>query len=138
LSCRMQLLLAVEPPDHRKYVYRCRHIGSAPVGLEVRAVTGAKELKRFIELPYRLHANHPLWVPPLRLERRMFLSRRMNAFFTHGEAEYFLARRDGRVAGRITAQVNHSFNDYQKKSWGWFGFLEFEDDPEVLDALLGA
>ena len=60
----------------------------------------------------------------------------MNAFFSHGEAEYFLARRDGRVVGRITAQVNHAFNDYQKKSWGWFGFLEFEDDQEVLEALL--
>jgi GNAT superfamily N-acetyltransferase len=62
----------------------------------------------------------------------------MNAFFTHGEAEYFLARRDGRVVGRITAQVNHAFNDYRKKKWGWFGFLEFEDDREVLEALLSA
>ena len=62
----------------------------------------------------------------------------MNAFFSHGEAEYFLARRDGRVVGRITAQVNHAFNEYQKKNWGWFGFLEFEDDQEVLDALLAA
>ena len=108
------------------------------MGLEVRAVTGARELKQFIELPYRLHANHPLWVPPLRLERRMFLSRRMNAFFTHGEAEYFIAVRDGRVAGRISAHVNHAFNDYQGKRWGWFGFLEFEDDPELLAALLDA
>jgi GNAT superfamily N-acetyltransferase len=106
------------------------------VSVEVRAVAGGRELKRFINLPYRLHASHPLWVPPLRIERRMFLSRRMNAFFTHGEAEYFLARRDGRVAGRISAHVNRAFNDYQGKRWGWFGFLEFEDDAEVLRALL--
>ena len=98
--------------------------------------SGGRDLKAFIDLPFRLHANHPLWVPPLKLERWMFLSRRMNAFFSHGEAEYFLARRDGRVVGRITAQVNHAFNDYQQKNWGWFGFLEFEDDQEVLDALL--
>ena len=71
-------------------------------------------------------------MPPLKLERRLFLNRRMNAFFSHGEAEYFLARRDGRVVGRISAQVNHAFNDYQQKSWGWFGFLEFEDDHEVV------
>lgn len=108
------------------------------MSVEVRAVSGGRELKEFIDLPYRLHANHPLWVPPLRLERRMFLNRRMNAFFTHGEAEYFLAWRDGRVVGRISAQVNHAFNDYQKKNWGWFGFLELEDDQEVLDALLAA
>ena len=97
-----------------------------------------EDLKAFIDLPFRLHANHPLWVPPLKLERWLFLNRRMNAFFSHGEAEYFLARRDGRVVGRITAQVNHAFNDYQKKNWGWYGFLEFEDDQEVLDALLDA
>jgi GNAT superfamily N-acetyltransferase len=77
-------------------------------------------------------------VPPLRFERRLFLSRRMNAFFTHGEAEYFLAVRDDRVVGRISAHVNHAFNDYQGKRWGWFGFLEFEDDPDVLAALLDA
>jgi GNAT superfamily N-acetyltransferase len=106
------------------------------VSVEVREVAGRGDLKGFIDLPFRLHANHPLWVPPLKLERRIFLNRRMNAFFSHGEAEYFLARRDGRVVGRITAQVNHAFNDHQQKRWGWFGFLEFEDDQEVLEALL--
>jgi GNAT superfamily N-acetyltransferase len=108
------------------------------VGVEVRAVSGRRDLKAFIELPFRLHANHPLWVPPLRLERRLFLGRRTNAFFSHGEAEYFLARRDGRVVGRISAHVNHAFNDYQKKNWGWFGFLELEDDQEALDRMLQA
>ena len=108
------------------------------MSVQVTAVAGGRELGRFIDVPFRLHANHPLWVPPLKLERRMFLSRRMNAFFSHGEAEYFLARRDGRVVGRISAQVNHAFNEHQGKRWGWFGFLEFEDDQEVLAALLDA
>jgi len=108
------------------------------VGVEIRSVSGGRDLKRFIDLPFRLHANHPLWVPPLKLERRLFLSRRFNAFFSHGEAEYFLAERDGRVVGRVSAQVNHAFNDYQQKNWGWFGFLEFEQDAEVLAALLAA
>jgi GNAT superfamily N-acetyltransferase len=108
------------------------------VSVEISKVSGGGELRRFIEVPFGLHAAQPLWVPPLRLERRMYLSRKMNAFFTHGEAEYFLARRDGRVVGRISAHVNHAFNDYRKKKWGWFGFLEFEDDQEVLDALLEA
>ncbi len=102
------------------------------------AVSGGRDLKAFIDLPFRLHANHPMWVPPLKLERRLFLNRRMNTFFSHGEAEYFLARRDGRVVGRISAQINHAFDDYQKKNWGWYGFLEFEDDQEVLEELLAA
>jgi GNAT superfamily N-acetyltransferase len=108
------------------------------VAVEIRAVSGARDLKAFIDLPFRLHANHPLWVPPVKLERRLFLNRRMNAFFSHGEAEYFLARRNGRVVGRASAQVNHAFNDCQQKKWGWFGFFELEDDQEVADALLDA
>ncbi len=108
------------------------------MSIEVRTVAGSGDLKRFIDLPYRLHANQPRWVPPLKLERRLFLSRRMNAFFTHGEAEYFLALRDGRVVGRITAHVNHPFNEHHGRNWGWFGFLEFEQDPEALAALLDA
>jgi GNAT superfamily N-acetyltransferase len=107
-----------------------------PVAVEIRKVSGARDLRRFVDLPFRLHANHPLWVPPLKLERYAFLSRRLNAFFTHGEAEYFLAHKDGRVVGRITAQVNHAFNDHQQKKWGWFGFLELEDDQELAEALL--
>ncbi len=106
------------------------------VSVEITPVSGRRDLKAFIDVPFAVHANHPLWVPPLKLERRLFLSRRMNAFFSHGEAEYFLARRDGRVVGRISAHVNDAFNDHQHKNWGWFGWLEFEDDQEVLDALL--
>jgi GNAT superfamily N-acetyltransferase len=106
------------------------------VAVQVTAVSGRRDLKAFIDLPFRLHANHPLWVPPLKLERRLFLNRRLNAYFSHGEAGYFLARGEGRVLGRVSAQVNHAFNDYQQKNWGWFGFLEFEDDQEVLEALL--
>jgi GNAT superfamily N-acetyltransferase len=108
------------------------------VSVEVKAVSGGRDLRAFIDLPFRLHANHPLWVPPLKLERRIFLNRRMNAFFSHGEAEYFLARRDGRVVGRITAHINQAFNDHRGSRWGWFGFLEFERDPEALGALLDA
>lgn len=77
-------------------------------------------------------------MPPLRIERRLFLNKKLNPFFSHGEAEYFLAERGGRVVGRITAQIDHAFNDYHGNTWGMFGFLDFEDDQEVLDALLEA
>jgi GNAT superfamily N-acetyltransferase len=77
-------------------------------------------------------------VPPLRLERWVFLSRRLNPFFTHGDAQLFLARREGRVVGRISAQYNDSFNAQHDNRWGMFGFLEMEDDPEALAAMLDA
>ena len=96
------------------------------------------DLRAFIELPYRLHANGTPWIPQLRLERRLFLSRRFNAFFKHGDAQLFLARRGDRVVGRISAQVDRAFNAYQQNDWGMFGFLELEDDQETMDALLEA
>jgi len=106
--------------------------------VDITPVRGRRDLKAFIDVPFRLHANHPLWVPPLRLERWIGLSRRLNAFFSHGEAEYMLARRGGRVVGRISAHINTAFNDHRGERWGWFGFIEFEDDQEVVDALLAA
>jgi GNAT superfamily N-acetyltransferase len=108
------------------------------VAVEVKAVSGGRDLRAFIDFPFRLHSNHPLWVPPLKIERRLFLNRRMNAYFSHGEAEYFLARRGGRVVGRVTAQIDHAYNDYHSARWGWFGFLELEEDVEVARALLEA
>ncbi|MBV9474412.1 MAG: hypothetical protein JO206_15725 [Solirubrobacterales bacterium] len=105
--------------------------------LQVTAVSGRRELRQFVALPFRLHAGTP-WIPPLKLERYVFLSRKLNAYFKHGEAQYFLARRDGAVVGRITAQIDHAFNEFHGSRWGMFGFLELEDDPEVLAALLDA
>jgi len=109
--------------------------GSAPMAVHVKPVRGFGELRAFVALPFRLHAGTP-WIPPLKLERYVFLNRRLNAYFKHGEAEYFLAGRDGRVVGRVTAQVDRAFNDFHGSRWGMFGFLEFEDDREVLQALL--
>jgi hypothetical protein len=105
--------------------------------LEISPVRGRADLKAFIDLPYRLHAGTP-WIPPLKLERRAYLTRPLNPFFKHGEAEYFLARRDGVVVGRITAQYDRNFNHFHNNRWGFFGFLEFEEDQEILDALLTA
>jgi len=103
----------------------------------IRPVRNRRDLKRFVDLPYRLHEGTP-WVPPLRLERRVFLSRRLNPYFKHGEAEYFLALRGERVVGRITAQIDMAFNEFHQNRWGMFGFLDLEDDQEVMTALLGA
>jgi GNAT superfamily N-acetyltransferase len=108
------------------------------VSVVVTPVRSRADLREFIELPFRLHSTSPQWVPPLRIERHAFLSRRQNAFFTHGDARLFLARRAGRVAGRISAQIDHAFNAHHGNAWGMFGFLELEDDRDVLAALLDA
>jgi GNAT superfamily N-acetyltransferase len=100
-------------------------------------VQGRGELTQFIKLPFRLHKGTP-WVPPLIYERRQFLNKAKNPYFEHAEAEYLLAWRDGEPVGRITAQVDRRWDQYQGGSDGQFGFIEAEDDPEVFEALLGA
>jgi GNAT superfamily N-acetyltransferase len=107
----------------------------APV--EVAPVKGAADLRAFVDLPFRLHRGTP-WIPPLKLERYAFLARPLNPYFKHGDAKFFLARKAGRVVGRISAQYDTNFNAFHDNRWGAFGLLEFEDDQEVLDALLEA
>ena len=104
----------------------------------VRPVAGNRDLKRFIELPYRLRRNDPQWIPPLRFERRQFLDRSKNPYFKHAEAEYFLAERDGEAVGRVTAQVDRRWDSYQNGSDGMFGFFEVENSPETAVALVEA
>ncbi|MEA2138402.1 MAG: hypothetical protein QOG56_1552 [Solirubrobacteraceae bacterium] len=109
-----------------------------PVSVEVSAVGSRRDWKEFIELPFRLHATSRQWVPPIRLERRLFHSRRMNAYFKHAAAQEFLARRGTRVVGRISAQIDAAYDAEHGPGTGMFGFLEFEDDVEVAHALLDA
>jgi GNAT superfamily N-acetyltransferase len=108
------------------------------VNVEVRAVKSRGDWREFIELPFRLHATSEQWVPPIRLERKLFHSRRMNAYFKHARAQEFLARRDTRVVGRISAQWDKGYDDEHGPGTGMFGFLELEDDVEVARALLDA
>ncbi len=108
-------------------------------GLEIRPVHSTADLRRFIELPYRLYRAYrpePNWVPPLRFERRQHLDRRRNPFFEHARAEYFLALRGERVVGRVTAHRDDNFQAFQGNRWGFFGFFECEEDPEAARALL--
>ena len=97
-----------------------------------------RQLQTFIRLPWRLYKGSANWVPPLISERKRHLDRGRNPFFDHAEAEYFLAWRDGEAVGRITAHVDHHFNEFQGNRWGLFGFFESERDPAVAGVLLQA
>jgi len=97
-----------------------------------------RDLRRFIDFPYQLHARDPLWVPPLRRDVKLLLSRTKNPFFEHAEAEYLLAERSGQVVGRIAAIANRLHNQTHADKVGFFGFFEAVDDQTVAHALLGA
>jgi hypothetical protein len=105
--------------------------------VDVRPARTFRAVGAFIDLPFRLHAGTP-WVPPLKLERRIFLSRRVGPYARRMDYELFTAHREDRVVGRISAHVDHAYNRHHEERRGWFGFFECEDDPEAATALVDA
>jgi hypothetical protein len=104
----------------------------APIALV--AVSTAAELDRFIRLPMRLQRDDPNYIPPLLMERREALSPKTNPFFDHAEVQLWLAVRDGRDVGRISAQIDRLAPESLGRA-GHFGMIVAEDDPEVFAAL---
>jgi GNAT superfamily N-acetyltransferase len=109
-----------------------------PARAVVALVRNRRDLSAFVALPYALHRGDRLWTAPLRRDVRAMLARERNPFFEHASAEYFLARRDGRVVGRIAAIHNWLHNEFQADRVGFFGFFECVDDPPTAAALFGA
>jgi hypothetical protein len=105
--------------------------------VDIAPARSFRAVGEFIDLPFRLHAGTP-WVPPVKLERRLFLSRRFGPYARRIDFELFVARRGERVVGRISAHVDHAYNRHHDERRGWFGFFECEDDPEAARALLDA
>ncbi len=108
------------------------------MAVEIRPVRGRGDLNAFIKLPFAIYRNEPRWVAPLLMDVRKRLDRDKNPFFAHAEAEFFLAYRDGRPVGRISAHIDHHLNEFQDNDWGLWGWFECADDPEAAAALLGA
>jgi hypothetical protein len=108
----------------------------AGIDVEVEAVEGKKPLTEFVELPYSLYRKAPFWVPPLRIAVRELLDRRKHPFYQTADAEFFLARRGGKVVGRIAAILDHAHNRFHEENVGFFGFFESIDDPAVAHALV--
>ncbi|MDP3240741.1 MAG: dATP pyrophosphohydrolase, partial [Reyranella sp.] len=104
----------------------------------VTPVESKADLNAFIALPKRLYAGHKGYVAPLDLERREAFAPGKNPLFEHVEVRFFLARRAGRVVGRISAQVDRAHLDRYNDSTGHFGCLAAEDDPAIFTALFAA
>lgn len=105
--------------------------------LIIRPVVSGGDRKAFIDLPFRLYADDPNWVPPLKDEVAGLISPKKNPWFGHAKARFFLAERDGQAVGRISAQVDDLVLAHMGAGIGQWGMLEAED-AGVADALLDA
>jgi GNAT superfamily N-acetyltransferase len=106
--------------------------------ITVSPVRTRRQREEFLRLPWRLYAHDPAWIPNLLFLQRQVISTRQNPFFDHGEAELYVAYRDGRPAGRISAHVDRLHNEHHNENVAFFGFFEAEDDPAVASALIEA
>ncbi len=104
--------------------------------VEVVEVSGRRLRSEFLGFPGRLYRGLPGWVPPLLLEQRL-RAFGPGPFFEHARVKTWLARRSGRVVGRISAQVDELQARQQGDGVGYFGMLDAEDDAAVFAALLG-
>jgi GNAT superfamily N-acetyltransferase len=107
-------------------------------GVVVEPERTRADRKAFLTLPYRLYRGHPTWVPPLRMDEAFLGNRKKNPFFAHAEVAHFLARREGRVVGRIAAIENRRHNECHGERVGFFGRFDVESDPEAARALVAA
>lgn len=102
----------------------------------VKKVSSRREMRTFISFAYNLYKNHPCYVPNLLSDDAATLDRKKNHAFEFCEADYFLAYKDGKVAGRVAAIINHKANEAWSVRQVRFGWIDFIEDIEVLEALL--
>jgi GNAT superfamily N-acetyltransferase len=104
--------------------------------IEIVRVTDRAMLRRFIRIPFAVHEHDSAWVPPLMMEREEAFSPKTNPFLRRAEVCFWLARRDGRDVGRITAQIDPLAQRDGDGRVGHFGCLSADNDPEAFAALL--
>src|SRR4051812_11467019 len=101
---------------------------AVPTDVTITPVQSGADKDAFIKFQYELYGNDPNWVPPLFMERKDFLDPRKNPWFQFGKVELFLARRGGKVVGRIAAVDDPSYNKFHGTKLGFFGMFECIDD----------
>ena len=94
-----------------------------------------KEIERFVQLPFRLYAGHPQWVPPFIVDVKTMMNPRKHPYYEHSDVEFFIAEKEGEVLGRIAALENKPFNRYHDAKDAEFYLFECVNDQEVANAL---
>ncbi len=105
--------------------------------IEIRPVATSADRKAFVDLPWSLYTNDPNWVPPLKTEVHGLIGGvKSNPWFEHAEAALWLAFKDGKPVGRISAQVDQLVLQHMGAGTGQFGMFECIDDSDVSSALI--
>lgn len=102
----------------------------------IHKVETRKDLHKFVDFANQLYKDSPYYVPSLIADELATFNPKLNAAYEFCECECFLAYKDGKLAGRVAAIVNHLANKTWNKKEVRFGWLDFIDDYEVSKALI--
>jgi len=108
------------------------------MAVSIRQVTTKKDVKTYLNLPYEMHKQHELWVPPLRIFEKNFIHPKKNHHTAYSQTVCFIAFKDGKVVGRIMGIINRKLNETWGTRQGRFCSFETIEDQDVANALLGA
>jgi GNAT superfamily N-acetyltransferase len=103
--------------------------------VDISPVRTARERRTFLTFPWRIYRDDPLWVPPLLPQRARTIDPERGAFFQRGEAEFFIAWKDGQPVGTICAAEDRPANVFRHAQDCLFGFFECMDDYGVAEAM---
>lgn len=106
--------------------------------MQITPVRGQQELKQFIDLPYQIYRQDPLWVAPLRGEVRAQFNPHKNPTLDHCEYALFLLKDGKKAIGRIAAFIDWLAVDYWKEKIGLFGYYECPQDEAASQMLMHA
>lgn len=109
---------------------------TSSVDIKVVDLADKRQRARFMEVPAGIYEGDPNYIAPLRLQLNQLLDPHHNPAFDYLEIIAFQAFKNGRLAGRMTAQVDHNMEKHSGKLAGHFGFFECVDDLEVAHAML--
>lgn len=98
-------------------------------------VSEKREMKQFIEFPYKHYKGDKHWIAPLKLQQKELLDFDKNPFFKNADVALFLAEFNGKLAGRIAAIHNKVYNSFTSTHSGFFGFFECIDNQSVANQL---
>jgi hypothetical protein len=107
--------------------------------VEIINVTNTKRgMKQFLKLPWVLYKDDPFWAPDLIMDLKKRLNKKKHPFFEFGDAEFYLAKLDRKIVGRIAAIENRNHVEYRKENIGFWGFFECINDQGVANTLFAA
>lgn len=106
------------------------------MSIKIEQVKNDKDLKAFIDFPHDLYKDDPYYVPEIFIGQKDMLDPKKYPFHQYGNANYYLAWKDGKIAGRIAAINNKNYNKHHQSNIGFFGFFDVIDDQDVANVLL--